>query len=560
MTDTISSGDPFRPGPSLRRRRGAASGARTTALTTALALVLAGGVATAAYRGTSGTSDPTTLVPSSAFAVGAVDLGLPGGQDDALRHFADHFPGSPTLHGDGSTVDRLLRPLFRGSSPSVDYDRDIRPWLGDHVAAAGWFDRDGKPQLEVLLETTDTSSARTHIARLTAHQDLGVVYTDGYAVMARTPSLAHEVVEDAHKRSLADAGTFAEDVGRLPAQEAAVGWLDGPGVQRAIRSALGSMTPDLLNGTGMFGLPLDRSGLDGRAVAGVHVTDDTAQVDVLQLGGASGKLADSRLLTHLPAGTVAALQLGDPGAAVTGVTRILQQFGALDPFAGASSGECGSALALPGATAVPRGVPHRRAILRQLRKARRQARAQQNATPGFNDCAVGPQPTPQSPLDAFTAATGLTLPGDLQTLLGDDAVVAYGGLRVGSLPDIAVRSHPSDLTAARDVAGKLQSRLAESGVAQIDVRASGSDLVMATSADYAAQVARDGDLGDQPLARAALGTVPAQVGSAGYVDLTRIWPIFSSHVPAGVTHLHAIGFWSSRDGSTQRFQLRLVVG
>src|SRR3954471_25044456 len=127
-----------------RSRDGAAParGARLTALSTALALVLTGGVVTAAWRAFEPQHSPESLIPASAFAVATAELSMPDGQADALMSFSDHFLGSPTYHGDGSSVDRLLRAIFRQSSdPHLDYDHDVKPWLGDHVAIAGWADK-----------------------------------------------------------------------------------------------------------------------------------------------------------------------------------------------------------------------------------------------------------------------------------------------------------------------------------------------------------------------------------------------------------------------------------
>src|SRR5437763_937904 len=125
-----------------RSRTSPPPGAKLTALTTALAVVLTGGVVTAAWRAFQPHHSPEALVPSTAFAVGTLDLSMPGGQAEALATFAAHFPGSPTHRGDGSAVDRLLRAIFHASSdPHVDYDRDVKPWLGDHVALAGWMDK-----------------------------------------------------------------------------------------------------------------------------------------------------------------------------------------------------------------------------------------------------------------------------------------------------------------------------------------------------------------------------------------------------------------------------------
>src|SRR3954466_7209380 len=131
--ETISDDDPQRPSfpgagtlvaPSLR------SGARATALTTAVSLVLVGGVVTAAVRGTGHGGSAEALAPASTFAFAQVDLSLADGQSGALSSFLGHFPDSPTHKGKGSIRDRVLRAMLRDSSdPHVDYDKDVKPWL-----------------------------------------------------------------------------------------------------------------------------------------------------------------------------------------------------------------------------------------------------------------------------------------------------------------------------------------------------------------------------------------------------------------------------------------------
>jgi hypothetical protein len=110
-----SSGRAF---PGLARQRAAMTpGAKLTALTTALAVVLTGGVVTAAWRAFHPHHAPESLVPSTAFAVGTLDLSMPNGQSDALAAFADHFPGGPTHHPHGSAVVPLVRGILHRSSP-----------------------------------------------------------------------------------------------------------------------------------------------------------------------------------------------------------------------------------------------------------------------------------------------------------------------------------------------------------------------------------------------------------------------------------------------------------
>src|SRR3954451_3382238 len=238
--DEISQ-DSGRAFPGLSRQRPTVTrGARLTALSTALAVVLTGGVVPAACRACEPRHAAESLVPSTAFAVATLDLSMPDGQADALSTFDDHFPGSPTHHGDGSAVDRLLRAIFRDSSdPHVDYDRDVKPWLGDHVALAGWTDKDGKPQMEAVIESTDDGEARAELTKMFHDGDGAVRFADGFAVIGQNDAMARAAIDAAHRSSLADNTTYVADIDALPGDPALTAWMDGPAVRKAIESALG---------------------------------------------------------------------------------------------------------------------------------------------------------------------------------------------------------------------------------------------------------------------------------------------------------------------------------
>jgi len=507
MSDTISSDDPGAgltvvpqdTGPALR------SGARATALTTAVSLLLVGGVVTAAVRGSNTSSAPERLVPASAFAFAKIDLTLGDGQSGALSSFLAHFPDAPTKNGSGSLRDRLLTAMLRDSSdPHVDYAKDVKPWLGDTAAVAGWTDSAGKPQAEFLLRSTDDSKARSSLHRLAPK--LGVVFADGYAVIAQSQTLATQAVNAAHHASLANDAHLHDDLAKLSGPQVVSVWLDGARATKAVlgamqgqaRSPLSSLMPG-----GVFAGPA-LSQMKARVVVGLHVTKTYAELVALSAGGATstGGASASDLLTHLPNGTIAAAEIASPGKIVTAAMSALTSvFGAF--AAGASSQRFDPAV--------------------QIEKA-----------------------------------TGLNLPGDAETLLGDGVVIAYGGLRAGGLPNVGFRSHPVDVSRASAVADHARGVIAHSTGMGLSVQPAGRDLVVATSPDYAASLASSGSLGGQARFRQAMGSLPGRVGFAAYVDLADIVPLFS-HGQPDADHLDAVGMWAGRVGSDDRFQLRLVV-
>jgi hypothetical protein len=554
--DTITSGDGPERLPRGSWRPGAPTpGARTTALTAALALVLAGGVATAAYRTSTDAADPTSLVPGSAFAVATIDLGAPG---DALGEFANHFPGSPTHDGDGSAKDRLLRKMF--ADPDFSYDKDIKPWFGDHVAIAGWLDN-GKPRLQAVLESRDDDAARKFLNGPGGGDDMAFEIRSHYVVMGDHEDIVARSIAAAEKSALADDETFTADVAALPNDEAVVGWVDGAGVKKAIASAMGGMgqLSDMFGASPFFlagGDPFDM-----RLALGLHVTDDYLQADMRTYGQPAGATTSADLLTGLPSGTIGAAAFGGVDKFVDTMFGFIRNFsgiaGAQEFCSGSVSGMFSPELE------IPEGTPNRRMLLKAKRRAIRQAEKQLGA-PG----AVGAESfgcttsEPVDPVDELEKSTGLALPADAKTMLGDSLVVAFGGINLNGPPDVALRSHPADVDEAKRLADKLAAALGAYAGFQLFVEPAGSDLVLATSSAYAERVAATGSLGKDEAFTSAMGDVPDEITSAMYLDLTRVWPVIEAQGDdvGDAEHLHAIGLWTSNDGAVQVAQLRLVAG
>ena len=600
MTDFLSGPGPVdeisqesgRSLPRLSRQRPALTpGARLTALTTAVAVVLTGGVVTAAWRAFEPHHGPESLVPSTAFAVGTIDLSMPGGQADALRSFADHFPSSPTHHGDGSAVDRLLRAIFRGSSdPHVDYDRDVKPWLGDHVALAGWTDKDGKPQMEALLESTDDGAAKAELSKLFRDGDGAVRFADGYAVIGADDAKVRETIEAAHRSSLADNATYAGDIDALPGDPALTAWMDGPAVRKAIESAMGPEGARMFSEMGPFG-PLAMFGpmglvaagsgapasgalgtasasFAGRSSLGVRVADRYLEVDMRSTGAGEQHQVSTSQLRELPATTIGALQIGDPASLVNSATAMAKSFMSLpDALSVTSEGSCTITSvipAIPPDSAAPLTQRDKRKMLRRLRTIRRREIMRQrlhqgqNATPLCDETPSTPA-EPVDPLKQIESNTGLRLPDDATAVVGDSLLASYGGLSLGGLPKVAVRTHPADLSAAQAVIDKVQNHLGPASDVPLAVDTSGDDLILATSSDYAHDVEQSGSLGEQEQVGLALGDLPDTVVSAGYVDLSMILPLLGG-TPRDVQALEAVGFWTALDHGSQDSQMRVVVG
>jgi hypothetical protein len=494
MTDTISSDDGRdwpAPEQTPPRPRRPSRGVRTVALTTAVSMVLVGGIATAAVRNFSRTSNPMTVVPASAFAVAQVDLSLPNGQADGLSRFLAHFPSAP--HGSGAVRDRVLAALLADSTdPHVDYQRDVRPWLGDTAVVAGWVDGSGQAQLEIVLASTDDDAARSSLHRVAP--SLGVNVTDGFVVLGTGQAATDEAVREAQHKSLADVATYNDDIAALDGQPVLTGWVDGPAAMKAFSRQIGAdamSNEQLLTVTGVGG------SFDSRLVSGLRVDDHSVQFDLIQRSGRVGRTSTSDLIRHLPDSTLAAVEIADPG----GVVR--------------------------------RGSAAFTAALGMLGT---------------------------DPLKELNAATGLTLPGDVETLLGSRAVFAYGGLSFTGVPKIALRSRPDDPAAATGVAARLGAFLHRSVSLNLTTKAVGDDVVMATTGAFADAVASTGSLGRQQRFADAMAGLPDSVAFAAYADLASFVPLVNSGQSPDLDHLKAIGLWAGAVAGHAAMRIRLVVG
>jgi hypothetical protein len=524
LTDIISSddGSPWsanedtdRPGTGggWRRLRAAS---QTTAMTAAVSLVLVGGVTTAAVRNFAPGADPAAVVPASAFAFVQLDLSLPDGQDAAVAHLVDRFPGA--LKGSGSIRDRLLRAFFKKTSdPHVDYS-SVEPWLGDHLAVAGWTDDSGAPQVEFVVQSSDDAAARKTVHQ--AAPDVGIAFSHGFAVLAPSQQNADAAVRAAAKSALAGSKTYAGDTAALDGSPVATAWVDGPATVKAIAHALANKAGGLqfLSDSGLT------DSATGRIVAGLRVSDDgqssAVQLDVVSRGSAPSKRSTSTdRFRHLPATTFAAAAIADPAGIVKDATEAIK--GPLGMFTGGDAQSCVS-------------------------------------TPDNQGGQCTDTPGPADPLQIVTDATGLKLPGDLVSLLGTDAVIAYGGIAGDGTPKIGVRSKPADVTAAADVVTKLRNKLVDTDI-ELAERTAGSDFVVATTDGYADDLAKAGTLDTVDTFSDAMRGMPSSVGFAAYVDLGTLLPLATHGAAPQLDRLRALGVWSGVVNGMSTTRIRLLV-
>ena len=187
--------------PPARRRRGGL----VAVVATVVAVVLIAGGGFAAWRFFAGGGpQPADVSPASTFAVVSLDLDPSGGQKlaaiDTLRKlpsFREHAGITSSTDLVKAFYDKVLGP----QCPSIDYGRDIKPWIGLRAAFAG-VTLDQRPVPAVVLQVTDAQAATAGLTKLRAcdqrtKSDFGFTVSGGYAVASDTAD---------HARAIATAG------------------------------------------------------------------------------------------------------------------------------------------------------------------------------------------------------------------------------------------------------------------------------------------------------------------------------------------------------------------
>jgi hypothetical protein len=187
-----------------------------------LVLVLAGCGGTTSEAGTGGAD----IVPAEAPAFVTIDTDFESSQWRTLDDLAGRFPDK----------DKLIRDLKRDllEDEGVDWDKDVRPALGDELALA-WLDFENDAENAVaLLQPKDEDAFK----RLAAKSDGELVYEkfgDWYVFSDKQAKVERfRKASEASDTFLADDSTFKQAMSSFPEDSVLRAFVDGPPVQEAI--------------------------------------------------------------------------------------------------------------------------------------------------------------------------------------------------------------------------------------------------------------------------------------------------------------------------------------
>ena len=218
------------------------------------------------------------------------------GQQMNLSELIGRLPGFADDASLDEKVDQVVQNLLSGTG--VDYREQVKPWLGNQIALAGWPGDDGVAEAQpvVIAEVKDPEAARAAVADLVAtgggafdaetHEGVEIQVSTGgaYAFVGEMLVIGPDAavirpVIDAHggAESLADRADFRETMDALEPDHlaamfldlAAVGEASGASDQLAGVTTAGAVVVAERDGLRLSGnAPYDRDQADPSAQAG----------------------------------------------------------------------------------------------------------------------------------------------------------------------------------------------------------------------------------------------------------------------------------------------------
>jgi hypothetical protein len=430
-----------------------------------------------------GKADPSAAhLPSDSIAVASVNLEPGATQTVSALKYLRKFPTIANASSGDTLSEGILKPLFAQSS--VDFDADVKPWLGSHVSVAA-DPQDGKVHPVVAIETKDAAKAKAFFDQ-EAQQDptIACQISDDYVIVSDTPAAVTEAIKETTAGNLSKNANFSADIKHVPSDAIVSAWVDVKASLRYGQSADSRL--DLPDSA--------QSAIPDRVVAGLTFDGSAADLQLTAFGGATipEDTGVGKRIAKLPDDTTAAI-------GVSGLNKVIAQYW--------------------------------KAISQTL----------DSEEPGV--------------LDRVQTQTGLTLPDDLETLVGSQTVVA-----VGTSQDQVGVETTTDPDKAKAVLEKLQSAMGDSE-SNMTVKTDSNGIVAARSEAYAAELQEGGSLGSQELFKAAVPNAD-DASAIVYVNVAQVEQLAGADadsLPADAAPIKAIGITGSSEGSQSTVHFRVVA-
>lgn len=276
--------------------------------------VVAAGIAAVALGLVGGESDVADLVPATALAYVDVSLNPSLSQKRAIADLTGRLPDDARKNLT-EAIPKGLDSLF--DEVHLDYEKDVKPWLGDE--AAGFvLAADPEPEGALLLATTDPEAALA-AARAAVEKDAGplkdtthrevsyaaskkaAVAVVGEFLVVGQPGPVKGVIDAAADGGLSGTQSYSELVGSLEPDRVVTYWVDTPAILDAMRTS-NDLSEQEFQQLQMPGLAQFQTPLAGSLFA----TSETVVAEYVSTKPEDAKVAyapdDAELLGRSPAG------------------------------------------------------------------------------------------------------------------------------------------------------------------------------------------------------------------------------------------------------------------
>lgn len=276
---------------------------------TAVAALAIGGFAVSSFL-SGGGIQPEDVLPDSTVAFVKVDLDPSAGQKLNVYKLSKHFDEVDASSAD-DVKDAILAPNF--DNQSVDYDADIKPWLGDRAAVAA-VPHDDEVEALMAVEFTDEVAMTNALTDLAGDDGLAWSVKENFVLIGEGEAFVNEAAKATSV--LADDSDFKGDISALGGDQIVTGWVD---VERAYEFA-GDDAESILNAYGAS--TADAEALDvkptGSVVLGLNAQSDHIEMvaKTLDFEGETFDFASAfgtGMTSDFPADTVAAVSLSSLG-------------------------------------------------------------------------------------------------------------------------------------------------------------------------------------------------------------------------------------------------------
>ncbi|MGH3337123.1 MAG: DUF3352 domain-containing protein, partial [Nocardioides sp.] len=518
--------------PLAREHRSGGGGRRKAIVAGATVVGLAaigGGVwAATSFFGTG--AQPAEALPASTLGYASIDLDPSGGQKIEAIRMLNKFPAFKDEIGLDADDD-IKKKIFdmvvtEAPCAGLDYANDIEPWLGDRAAVAAVDTGEEEPVVAVVVQVKDAEAAEEGFGTLQEcgdHEGGGWVIDGEWALLAETEALADQVAAETEEATLADDETYQKWTGEVG---------DAGVLNLYAAPAAGDYLADNMDSLGFpFGPMMGASQPAGPQLPGEMVEG----------------LRDFR-------GVAATLRFDDGALELESVgdaAAMRQSYFATD------AGDDVLA-SLPSETAVAIGVGLQDGWAQRVL----------DEVAGM----LGSGETPEQMLTQAERWTGLALPEDLETLLGDSTVLAIGNdfdpeafanSEDGSDIPVAVKVK-GDAEAIEGVLDKVRNRIGEPMSDPIRSRSEGDVVAIGPNDAYLAEILGDGGLGQSDAFRNVVREAE-RAGAIVFVNFDAGGDWLSAlaeedpEAKENLEPLEGLGISSWQDGDTGHGMVRLTT-